>query len=240
MLFFSFFQFLKCYNFQQENFMKLTKTDKEILASYSYMVERLSEYLGAAYEISLHSLEDENHSVIKIMNGYHSGRTIGAPLTDLAMNMLKRINNQGISAASSYTSYNAISGAGEKLRSSTIPVIGDGERVIGMVCINFYMDTPLSEIIQHIEGSNEKISHKEYFAPSMGDAITKAVYEAKASVMNNPAISSVNKNKEIIRILHSKGIFNVKDSVNSVAKALDISRNTVYLHLRGISENEEP
>ena len=54
--------------------------------------------------------------------------------------------------------------------------------------------------------------------------------------MNNPAIPSVNKNKEIIGILNSKGLFNIKDSVNSVAKALDISRNTVYLHLRGISE----
>ena len=63
--------------------------------------------------------------------------------------------------------------------------------------------------------------------------------EARSSVMNNPAIPSVNKNKEIIGILNSKGLFNIKDSVNSVAKALDISRNTVYLHLRGISEDGE-
>ena len=219
--------------------MRLNKTDREILASYSYMIERLSEYLGSAYEISLHSLEDENHSVIKIMNGYHSGRTVGAPLTDLAMNMLKRINNQGISAASSYTSYNAISGSGEKLRSSTIPVLGDGERVIGMVCINFYMDTPLSEIIEHITAGKNESQHKEYFASSMSDTIAKSVYDAKASVMNNPGIASVNKNKEIIRILNAKGIFNIKDSVNSVAKALDISRNTVYLHLRGLNSEEE-
>ena len=219
--------------------MKLTKTDMKILDSYSYMIERLSEYLGSAYEISLHSLEDENHSVIKIMNGYHSGRTTGAPLTDLAMNMLKRINNQGISSASSYTSYNAISSTGEKLRSSTIPILGDGERVIGIICINFYMDTPLSEILQHLEGSNEKTTQKEYFASSMVDTIMQAVYEAKGIVMNNPEIQSVNKNKEIIRILHSKGIFNIKDSVNSVARALDISRNTVYLHLRTMTENNE-
>ena len=219
--------------------MKLTKTDRKILDSYSYMIERLSEYLGSAYEISLHSLEDENHSVIKIMNGYHSGRTTGAPLTDLAMNMLKRINNQGISSASSYTSYNAISSTGEKLRSSTIPILGDGERVIGMICINLYTDTPLSEALQHLEGSNEKTTQKEYFASSMVDTIMQAVYEAKGIVMNNPEIQSVNKNKEIIRILHSKGIFNIKDSVNSVARALDISRNTVYLHLRTITENNE-
>ena len=50
-------------------------------------------YLGSVYEISLHSLEDYDHSVVKIMNGYHSGRTVGAPLTDLALNMLKRIKD---------------------------------------------------------------------------------------------------------------------------------------------------
>lgn len=69
--------------------------------------------------------------------------------------------------------------------------------------------------------------------------LQKLSMEARSSVMNNPAILSVNKNKEIIGILNSKGLFNIKDSVNSVAKALDISRNTVYLHLRGISEDGE-
>ena len=214
--------------------MKLTKTDIKILESYKYMVEWLSEYLGSAYEISLHSLEDENHSVIKIMNGFHSGRTVGAPLTDLAMNMLKRINKEGISVASSYTSYNAISSSGERMKSSTIPIIGDGNRVIGMVCINFHMDTPLSEILKHFSEAEKENTHSEHFAPTMGDAISKAVHEARVIVMSNSEIPAANKNKEIIKILFDRGIFNIKDSVNSVARALDISRNTVYLHLRGL------
>lgn len=75
------------------------------------------------------------------------------------------------------------------------------------------------------------ILHRAWVMP-----LQKLSMEARSSVMNNPDIPSVNKNKEIIGILNSKGLFNIKDSVNSVAKALDISRNTVYLHLRGISE----
>lgn len=74
--------------------MNLTKIDRQILDSYASMIEGLSMYLGSVYEISLHSLEDYDHSVVKIMNGYHSGRTVGAPLTDLALNMLKRIKDQ--------------------------------------------------------------------------------------------------------------------------------------------------
>ena len=124
--------------------MKLTKTDRLILNSYASMVENLSSYLGSVYEISLHSLEDYNHSVIKIMNGYHSGRSAGAPLTDLALNMLKRIQDKGFSSTDSFTSYNAINPVGEHLKSSTIPVLGENNRVIGILCINPVSYTHLS------------------------------------------------------------------------------------------------
>ena len=88
--------------------MNLTKIDRQILDSYASMIEGLSMYLGSVYEISLHSLEDYDHSVVKIMNGYHSGRTVGAPLTDLALNMLKRIKDQGISSGKILTGGNSL------------------------------------------------------------------------------------------------------------------------------------
>ena len=214
--------------------MKLTKIDKAILDSYASMLEGLSAYLGSAYEISLHSLENYNHSVVKIMNGYHSGRSVGAPLTDLALNMLRRITDHGLSATESYTSYAAINQAGERLKSSTIPIIGENSRVIGMLCINLYMDTPLSEILQSLVDSHTEHTEREYFANSMSDTISEAVSEARNQVMFNPSIPAVNKNKELIRILHEKGIFRIKDSVVEVARALGLSKNTVYLHLRSL------
>ncbi|WP_320130700.1 PAS domain-containing protein [uncultured Sphaerochaeta sp.] len=216
--------------------MKLSKTNKLIMDSYANMIEGLSTYLGSACEISLHSLEDYNHSVVKIMNGYHSGRSVGAPLTDLALNMLKRISDQGLSATESYTSYNAINQAGEHLKSSTISVIGENNCVIGMLCINFYMDSPLSEILQSLLESKSEQPKNEYFANSMSDAITEAVNDARNQVMLNSNIPAINKNKELIRILYGKGVFRIKDSVSRVADALGISKNTVYLHLRHISE----
>lgn len=219
--------------------MKLTKTDKFIMDSYSSMIEGLSAYLGSAYEISLHSLEDYNHSVVKIMNGYHSGRSAGAPLTDLALNMLKRITDQGLSATESYTAYNAINSAGEHLKSSTIPVIGENGRVIGILCINFYMDSPLSEILQSLTGGNSARTEHEHFASTTTDTISEAVKDARSQVMLNSNIPAVNKNKELIRILYEEGIFRIKDSVAEVANALSISKNTVYLHLRSISKESK-
>lgn len=217
--------------------MKLTKTDRLILESYASMLDGLSAYLGSIYEISLHSLEDYNHSVIKIMNGYHSGRAAGAPLTDLALNMLKRINDRGLSCSESYTSYNAINPVGEHLKSSTIPVIGENGRVIGILCINLYLDSPLTEVLESITGTKNEHTEQEYFASDMSDAILNAVNDARSQVMFNNSIAPVNKNKEIIRILHDKGIFRIKNSVSRVADALNISKNTVYLHLRSIGKD---
>lgn len=219
--------------------MKLTKTDRLILDSYASMLEGLSTYLGSVYEISLHSLEDYNHSVVKIMNGYHSGRTVGAPLTDLALNMLKRINDQGLSSTETFTSYNAVNSMGEHLKSSTIPVLGENNRVIGILCINFYLDSPFSELLESITGARDQDTEQEYFANSMSDALTKSINDARNYVTYNNNIAAVNKNKELIRILYEKGIFRIKNSVPQVAEVLGISKNTVYLHLRSIAKDGE-
>lgn len=214
--------------------MKLTKNDRFILNSYASMLEGLSNYLGSAYEISLHSLEDYNHSVVKIYNGYHSGRTIGAPITDLALNMLKRITDSDIDENSSYTSYFAINKMGEHLKSSTIPIKGDNNRIIGLVCINLYLDSPLTEILQTLTDKGCAQPKNENFAHDMTDTVADAVAEAKNQVMYNPNIQAINRNKALIQILYEKGIFNIKDSVVQVARLLGISKNTVYMHLRNI------
>ena len=63
--------------------LKLTSLDKKILHSYCQTLDGLSNYLGNGYEIVLHSLEDYEHSAIKVINGYHTGRTEGAPILSL-------------------------------------------------------------------------------------------------------------------------------------------------------------
>ena len=218
--------------------MKLTKTDKLILDSYASMMDGLSAYLGSPYEISLHSLEDYHHSVMKICNGYHSGRSAGAPITDLALNMLKRINDNDLSAIGEYTSYSVINDSGERLKSSTIPIFGENARLIGLLCINLYLDVPASELIQSLFNPDADKHHKERFNNNLSESILAEVAEAKALVMHDDTVHSTNKNKEIIRILYNKGIFDIKDSVMQVADILGISKNTVYLHLRKLESRK--
>ena len=122
----------------------LSDTDRAVLDSYGRMMEGLAGYLGSGYELVLHSLDDLDHSAIKVINGYHTGRKEGAPITDLALQMLERISAED--GCKDYICYQGSNKTGHPLRSTTIAIRSQG-RIIGLLCINFYMDTPLSELL---------------------------------------------------------------------------------------------
>ncbi|MDY5930731.1 MAG: PAS domain-containing protein [Candidatus Ornithospirochaeta sp.] len=213
--------------------MRLTSVDRMILDSYSHMLSGLSEYLGPGYEIILHSLEDYDKSVIKIINGHYSGRSVGAPITDLALRMLRQIEkNDG----KEYITYFNRNQKGTLLKCSTIAIRGENGRIIGLLCMNFYSDLPFDAVISSFlpkMGSGEDIGMSENLASDTKAVIREAIEKAKNTVLVDSTIQRQNRNKEIIRLLHEEGIFNLKDAVAEVSSSLGVSRNTVYSHLRG-------
>ena len=216
----------------------LTYIDRIILDSYCRMLDGLSEYLGEGYEIILHSLESYDHSAIKVINGYHTGRTEGAAITNTALLMLNRINeadedNTGIT-------YFTRNPQDEPMKSVTIPIRGENERIIGLICINFYMNIPLADFLKGLQKETEsELSSKsadvhETFSQNAGDMLEDIIRQTKQEVFADTRISSSNKNKEIIRSLHNQGIFNLKEAVGLVTRELNLSKNTVYLHLHNL------
>lgn len=218
----------------------LTAVDREILQSYAAMVPNLGEYLGDGYEIILHSLENLQHSVIQNVNGHYSGRANGAPITDLALSMLSKIEQDKSHAKICYMNR---SKSGIPLRSSTIPIFGENKRIIGLLCINFYTDLPFSSVLKKFTFDSslpQTISPeiRENFAENTDELIETSLMEIKNMVMNDRSVSSQNKNKEMIIELYNRGIFNIKDSVVKVAGLLGISKNTVYMHIRNLKSKE--
>lgn len=214
--------------------VNFTLEDYQIIESYKIMAEGLADYLGSGYELVLHSLENLDRSVIKIINGCYSGRREGAPITDLALSMLSKIEK---TPDTNYISYYTNNKKGEPLKSSTIVIRGSKNKAIGLFCINFYLNTPVQDFIQNFNNSKFTEQNKEItenFVENVSDLIHESVEEIRQQVRNDPAVSSANKNKEIVTLLHQRGIFNLKDGVIQVADLLGISKNTVYLHIRNL------
>ncbi len=218
-----------------KNYLKFTEKDKLVINSYNMMLDGLSEFLGDGHEILLHSLEDLDESAVKVINGHLSGRREGAPITDLAMEMLSKfLKNDESKCGKVY--YNR-SSKGVPLRSATLPIFGENNRIIGLICINFYMDIPLHSYLDSLmKFKNENNNVVETFVTNSDELISSTILKAKNAVINDASVTASNKNKEIIRYLFERDIFDLKDSVVKVAKLLSISKNTVYMHIRNFAQ----
>ena len=214
--------------------MVLTPADRLVLEAYGNLLDGLAQYLGDGYEIVLHSLEDLERSVVKIVNGHHTGRTVGAPITDLALSMLARITQQEGAPAISYFTQNR---KGEPLKAATIAIQGENRRIIGLLCINFYLDTPFAQVLAAFTPpAAAPVRVIETFGENTAELVEEAVARTRLQVDTQAAIPVSMKNRQVVAILYRQGIFNIKNAVDLVAAAMGISKNTVYLHLRHIKE----
>ena len=211
--------------------IELTIIDREILNSYANLINGLACYLGEGYEIVLHSLENYEHSVINIINGEHTGRKIGAPITDLALGMLDKISN----CDDDFITYFSTNKKGEPLKSTTIAIRGEKNRIIGLLCMNLYLNTSMIDIIKtFVPATQNFVAHtsKENFADNSDELIESTLNSVRDKVYADDAIAPSNKNKMIVYQLDDYGIFNIKDAVIKVSTLLEISKNTVYMHIR--------
>lgn len=217
--------------------IKMTDVERKIMDSYILMTEGLAEYLGSGYEIVIHSLEDLEHSAIKIYNGHHSGRVEGAPITDLALSFLAETEREEDDGKC--TPYFTHDKHGNRIRSTTIGIRGENNRIIGMLCINFYMSTPVSSLLESLgmgyDGGGGRLL-PESFSTNIHDMLTQTISSVYADVIGDAAIPASQKTREIVSELYNRGIFSIKDAVQKTAELIGVSRNTVYIYLREFEE----
>lgn len=216
----------------------LSDTDRLILNSYKTIMKGLADYLGQGYELVLHSLENLENSVICIINGHHTGRKEGAPITDLALSMLKEISM----GQNDYATYFSKNKKGEPLKCSTIALRGENGRIIGLLCMNFYMNTTIFDFLSSLTPNAAETFHytiKENFAENSDEIIKNTLEKVRLQVYADQSITTANKNKTIVYTLDNYGIFNIKDSVIKIAELLNISKNTVYMHLRNKNSGDQ-
>ena len=212
----------------------LTDEERLILESYKKTIDGLASYLGSAYEIILHSLESFDHSVIKIVNGFHPGRKEGSPITNLALEMYDKLDTDP-NMQDHYVCF-AKNKMGEPLKSMTMAIRGKNNRIIGLLCINLYLGTPMIHFFEEFTPHDSSVFAHENFSENSPALIYQELASIKEQVYNDESISPSARNKEIIRQLHKKNLFEIKNSVELVANELEISINTVYFHLRKISK----
>jgi predicted transcriptional regulator YheO len=225
---------LKKHRSQHEKRGKLSASDRLILDSYITMMEGLADYFGEAFEFVLHDITDFDHSIVKIINGSHSGRREGSPITDLALSMLEKI--QANDASRPFMCYTSKSKYGRPVKSTTIVIFGERKKIIGLLCVNFYLDSPLTALLQNFSLDPGTDYVTENFSSDSDELIMRALDKVKSGVDADDSVPLYLKNKEIITILYHQGIFKLKNAVQDISAELGISKSTVYMHIRALEE----
>ena len=75
---------------------------------------------------------------------------------------------------------------GAIIKSVTTPILGDNDRIIGLMCINFHMDQPLHEYLATLVPDFKQETGEpfitETFTQNVNDLITNTVVEVRNSV----------------------------------------------------------
>ena len=124
---------INSHHFPHETTWKVVTYMDARLEPYRTLVSFLGEALGPDYEVVLHDLTSEEGTIAAIVNNNISGRTEGAPLSNMA---LRFIHGKVYEKQPYVAGYQGASQARGRLRSSTM-FIKDGSELIGMLCMNF-------------------------------------------------------------------------------------------------------
>lgn len=214
------------------------------LEKFVPMVDFLADIMGDNTEVILHDVTDCSNSVVAIRNNYISGRTIGAPLTDLGLRILKEANDTKVNYLAGYVGY---SKDGNKTKSSTWLIRDDDDVIVGMLCVNSDYNE-LSRAIdvlssflgkQHLPAAPLVEDRTEYFNMSVSDLVENNLKKVWPEYGNGQGKLSQKEKVEIVTKLYEMGTFYMKGSVACVAERIGSSIPTVYRYLNTLKRNPE-
>ena len=204
-----------------------------LLEPYKALVPFLAELLGESCEILLHDISQPKHSVIAIANGFHTGRKVGSPFTDLA---IKIMEEKAYVKRDYLANYNGRS-KNKNFVSSTFFIKHEG-KVIGLLCINRNMAamTELDLVLQklkkayNLEGALDDTD--ESMDTPVGDILPRMVASEMRAVGVPPERMTREEKGTVIRNLMNAGIHQMKGAVVEIARQLHLSEPTVYRYIK--------
>ncbi len=216
--------------------VRLTESDRLLLSKYAIVAEAIAREFGSGCEVVVHSLENMAQSVIAIMNGHVTGRSVGSPITDLALKIL----DQSITSDSNIVGpYYSRTESGKPLKSVTMIIRNDKNKPIGFLCINFDLSIPLMDLLRTFLDTSESNSEgSEHFVTDVAQLVRSALKEERESVMRIEGLSRSERYRALILGLERKGIFGIKGAVECAARELGVTKFTIYKYLREVRRLE--
>lgn len=200
-------------------------------------LETIGSVVGRNTEIVLHDLTKPESSVIDIVNGHISGRTVGSPVLagprhDLGFAAALHSPEGAINSDPVLISnYPTTAAGGNTLRSSTVVFRDAAGLPYASLCINadFGGLAAAHACLEQLLAPAKKPEHVVAEQPDMALLMTEIIQTALTGSNNG----SMNKKAklEAVRQMQERGIFIVKGGIEKAAAALGVTRYTIYNYL---------
>ncbi|KXS41810.1 MAG: hypothetical protein AWU54_1524, partial [Candidatus Frackibacter sp. T328-2] len=122
-----------------------------------------------------------------------------------------------------------------KMKSSTMLIRDENEKIIGALCINFDLTSVniAKNFLEDISFIEENDSKEKF--PENVDRFLEIMIEKAISIVNKPINVLAKEDKiRIVKYLHENNVFDIKGSVQIVANHLNVSKYSIYNYLEEI------
>lgn len=203
------------------------------------LVEFLGQALGPSVEVVLHDLTEPDSSIVAIANGSISGRSVGGPVTDLALRILKQ---GAASSAPAVLNYQGRNGNGRICRSSSYFLRNDSGVPVAVLCINCDLTDVIAArdlltnafIGDQPPANDAPAAVRENLQGNLDDLMQSMLDDALARHAVEPQRLSSDERFALVEELNDDGLFLLKGGVSTAAHRLAVSEPTIYRYLAKI------
>ena len=225
--------------------------DQAVLDNVIQMVNDARSIVPPFMEVVVHDFAKLPNSIVAVA-GSVTGRGVGSPATNVLLRDYARDELGRYALA-----YKSTLADGRTLNCSSILITSEG-RSIGALCINLdtsvftaatdalsgifaTIDTTVHDrrdnsidLAPPIPGDIRGKDNTEVYPRTIDDLVTRLIDESITAVDVPVELMRKEHKKAVVRDLQDRGMFVVKNSVEAVAAALQVTRFTVYNYLNEI------
>lgn len=205
----------------------------------AHVARGLAGQFGRNCEVVIHDLrgDDLDHTIIAIENGNVTGRSIGDGPSHIVLEALRE-NPEALEDRIAYLTKTA---DGRVLKSSTMFIRDDDEKVIGLMGINYdiSMLVAFDDAIRAFTGQDQPGQEPESISGNVYDLLDELL-DASVRLVGKPtALMSKDEKIRAIRFLDERGAFLITKSGPKVCQYFGISTYTLYSYLDEIRSSAE-
>ena len=191
----------------------------------------IARQFGNNCEVVVHDLcaEDPEHSVVVIENGHVTGRRLGDGPSHVVWEALKA-DPKNLQDRLAYLTRTE---DGKILKSSTIFIRDDQDKVTGIFAINYdiTMMKAMEETLSMFTGTEEAAQEPQTITHNVNDLLDELIKQSAQLVGKPVALMTKDDKVKAIRFLNESGAFLITKAGQRVCNFFGISKYTLYSYI---------